>query len=126
MEWLDEYSLGIATAFTLLAPRASTASAATTAESIPPDRPKITDLNLFLSTYERRPTTNACHNSASGSKGSAMLAALAWLDGVVEISRVSIAVAVGKDTHDKRAAIAERDSKREVSREIGRRNKGDI
>jgi SsrA-binding protein len=41
-------------------------------------------------------------------------------------AKVEIAVAVGKNTHDKRAAIAERDSKREVSREIGRRNKGDI
>ena len=41
-------------------------------------------------------------------------------------AKVEIAVAVGKNTHDKRAAIAERDSKREVSREIGRRSKGDV
>ena len=49
-EWPDEYLLGIATPFTRFAPRASIAIAATSAESIPPDKPRTTDLNPFLPT----------------------------------------------------------------------------
>ena len=50
IEWSDEYLLGIATPFTRLAPSASTASAATKAESIPPDSPTTTLRKPFFST----------------------------------------------------------------------------
>ena len=40
----------MATPLTALAPMASTAIAATSAESIPPDRPRTTDLNPFFET----------------------------------------------------------------------------
>ena len=49
-EWFEEYLLGIATPLTRLAPKASIAIAATNAESIPPERPRTTDLNPFLPT----------------------------------------------------------------------------
>jgi SsrA-binding protein len=39
-------------------------------------------------------------------------------------AKVEIAVARGRKSYDKRQAIAERDSKREAQRLIGRRNKG--
>jgi SsrA-binding protein len=39
-------------------------------------------------------------------------------------AKVELAVARGKKNYDKRQAIAERDAKREVAREVGRRNKG--
>lgn len=39
-------------------------------------------------------------------------------------AKVEIAVARGRKAYDKRQAIAERDSKREVARELGRRAKG--
>jgi SsrA-binding protein len=39
-------------------------------------------------------------------------------------AKVEIALAVGKKNYDKRASMAERDSKREVQREMGRRLKG--
>ncbi len=45
-EWID----GIATVCTCSAPRASTAIAATSAESMPPDRPSTTEVNPFLRT----------------------------------------------------------------------------
>ena len=49
-EWLEEYLLGIATPFTHFAPSASIAMAATKAESMPPDKPRTTDLKPFLPT----------------------------------------------------------------------------
>jgi hypothetical protein len=49
MEWLDEYLLGIATPLTRFAPKASTAIAATRAESIPPERPRTTERNPIFS-----------------------------------------------------------------------------
>ena len=49
-EWLEEYLLGIATPLTRFAPSASIAMAATKAESMPPDKPRTTDLNPFLPT----------------------------------------------------------------------------
>jgi len=39
-------------------------------------------------------------------------------------AKVEIALATGKKNYDKRQSIAERDSKREVAREMGRRLKG--
>ncbi len=39
-------------------------------------------------------------------------------------AKVEIAVGHGKKSYDKRAAMAERDAKRETSRAVGRRNKG--
>jgi SsrA-binding protein len=39
-------------------------------------------------------------------------------------AKVEIALATGKKNYDKRQSIAERDSKREVQREMGRRLKG--
>ncbi len=39
-------------------------------------------------------------------------------------AKVEIAVGHGKKAYDKRAAMAERDAKRETSRAVGRRNKG--
>ena len=50
IEWSEEYLLGIATPFTRFAPRASIAIAATSAESIPPDRPTTTLRKPFFST----------------------------------------------------------------------------
>ena len=50
IEWPDEYLLGMATPFTRLAPSASTARAATSAESIPPDKPTTTLRKPFFST----------------------------------------------------------------------------
>jgi hypothetical protein len=50
LEWSEEYSLGIETAYTFCAPRASTAIAATSAESMPPESPKITEPKPFLAT----------------------------------------------------------------------------
>ncbi len=49
-EWPDEYRLGIATPLTRFAPSASIAIAATSAESMPPDKPRTTDLKPFLPT----------------------------------------------------------------------------
>ena len=49
-ECSDEYGLGIDTPFTLFAPSASTAIAATSAESIPPLSPSTTDSILFFRT----------------------------------------------------------------------------
>ena len=49
-EWSDEYRLGRPTPKTRSAPIASEAIAATRAESMPPESPRITDLNLFFST----------------------------------------------------------------------------
>ena len=49
MECSDEYLLGIATPLTRFAPKASTAIAATSAESIPPDKPRTTERNPFFS-----------------------------------------------------------------------------
>ena len=39
-------------------------------------------------------------------------------------AKVEIALATGKKNYDKRQTIAERDSKREVQREMGRQAKG--
>ena len=39
-------------------------------------------------------------------------------------AKVEIALAVGKKNYDKRHTIAERDSKRDIQREMGRRLKG--
>ena len=50
IEWLDEYLLGIATPLTHLAPIASIAIAATSAESMPPDSPTTTLRKPFLAT----------------------------------------------------------------------------
>jgi SsrA-binding protein len=36
-------------------------------------------------------------------------------------AKVEIALARGKETHDKRRAIADRDAKRQIERELGRR-----
>jgi SsrA-binding protein len=47
--------------------------------------------------------------------------AIYFLDGK---AKVEIAVARGRKTHDKRQAIAERESKRETDRALGRRSKG--
>ncbi len=44
---------------TFSGPTASTASAATSAESIPPDSPISTDVKPFFRTYARRPVTSA-------------------------------------------------------------------
>ena len=39
-------------------------------------------------------------------------------------AKVEIALAKGKKAHDKRQAMSERDAAREISRQVGRRNKG--
>jgi hypothetical protein len=46
----EEYADGMATTWTASAPSASRAMVATTAESIPPDRPSTTDSKPFLAT----------------------------------------------------------------------------
>jgi SsrA-binding protein len=46
-----------------------------------------------------------------------------FLDGKV---KVELALARGKQAHDKRQDIARRDAQREVIREMGRRTKGKI
>ncbi|CAB4588695.1 unannotated protein [freshwater metagenome] len=46
----EEYREGIETPCTCSAPNASTATAATNDESMPPERPITTSLNLFLRT----------------------------------------------------------------------------
>ena len=48
MEWSEENTLGIETPYTFSAPIASAATAATTAESMPPDIPSTTDRKPFL------------------------------------------------------------------------------
>ncbi len=58
-EWSEEYFDGIDTPYTFCAPTASQAIAATSDESIPPDRPISTDLKPFFATYALRPTTSA-------------------------------------------------------------------
>lgn len=58
-ECCEEYRLGIETQCTFSAPRASTAIAATSAESIPPERPISTEAKPFLRTYARVPVTRA-------------------------------------------------------------------
>jgi hypothetical protein len=49
-EWSEEYDDGIETPCTFAAPIASQAIAATSAESMPPDSPRITERNPFLRT----------------------------------------------------------------------------
>ncbi len=46
---------------------------------------------------------------------------LYFTDGKV---KVELALARGKEAHDKRQALAKRDAEREISREMGRRAKG--
>ena len=46
----EEYRLGISTVCTLSEPSASAAMVAVSAESMPPDRPRMTDRNRFLTT----------------------------------------------------------------------------
>lgn len=58
-ECCEEYRLGIETQCTFAAPTASQAIAATSAESIPPDRPISTERKPFLRTYARVPVTSA-------------------------------------------------------------------
>lgn len=59
LECSEEYFDGIDTPYTFCAPSASHAIAATSAESIPPERPMSTDRKPFFATYARRPTTSA-------------------------------------------------------------------
>ena len=49
-ECSEEYRLGISTTCTCSGPSASVAMVATSAESIPPDRPRITERNPFFRT----------------------------------------------------------------------------
>ncbi len=58
-ECSEEYFDGIDTPYTCSAPSASQAMAATSAESMPPDRPISTERKPFFSTYARSPTTSA-------------------------------------------------------------------
>ncbi len=49
-EWSEEWRGGISTACTRSGPRASEAIVAVSAESIPPDRPRMTEPKPFLAT----------------------------------------------------------------------------
>ena len=49
-EWSDDHSLGMPTTCTRSEPSASRAIVATSAESMPPDRPSTTERNRFFST----------------------------------------------------------------------------
>jgi hypothetical protein len=62
---------GSPTPYTRSAPSASTASAATSAESMPPESPSTTDGMPFFSMKSRRPSTSARQTSSRSLSGSA-------------------------------------------------------